>query len=62
MTDAGDSARAADVCAIRISWQDPDIDRVLPLANAVPREAGSVWIIEMAVADLPGMTVGDGKD
>jgi hypothetical protein len=59
MTDEGDPARAAGVYAIRISWQDPDIDPVVPLANAVPREAGSVWIIEMAVADLLGVTVSD---
>jgi hypothetical protein len=36
MTDAGDPAHAADVYAIRISWQDPDIDHAVPLANAVP--------------------------
>lgn len=62
MTDAGHLARAADVYAIRIGWQDPDIDRIVPLANAVPRETGSVWIVEMAVANLPGMTVGASKD
>jgi hypothetical protein len=47
------------------SWQDPsggdivttpsdlDIDHIVPLAKAVPREAGPVWIVETAVAISP---------